>query len=149
MPAYYDGASIHGAWAASWATNAQGYSSHAQGDDMTLMRLDVPLGSSLGWFGFRTYVDDWEDQSVWTLPGYPSDKDSGNRPWLHMNFPIIDDDNDVPASSWSTRPTLKAVKAVLRFSRGSTDHPTSSALTPAARTISASRVRTSLPAAVL
>lgn len=53
--------------------------------------------NSLGWFGFRTYNDDWEDLSVWTLPGYPSDKDSGsgNWPWLlHLNFPIIDDDND-------------------------------------------------------
>jgi V8-like Glu-specific endopeptidase len=94
VPAYYDGASVHGAWAASWVTDAHGYSSHAQGDDMAVMRLDVPLGNNLGWFGFRTYDDDWEDQSVWTLPGYPWDKDSGNRPWLHLNFPIIDDDND-------------------------------------------------------
>jgi V8-like Glu-specific endopeptidase len=94
VPAYYDGASIHGAWAASWVTNAQGYPSHAQGDDMAVMRLDVPLGNNLGWFGFRTYDDDWEDQNVWTLPGYPWDKDNGNRPWLHLNFPIIDDDND-------------------------------------------------------
>ena len=94
VPAYYDGASIHGAWAASWVTDAQGYSSHSQGDDMAVMRLDVPLGNNLGWFGFRSYSDSWEDQNVWTLPGYPWDKDSGNRPWLHLNFPIIDDDND-------------------------------------------------------
>jgi len=94
VPAYYDGASVHGAWAASWVTNAHGYSSHGQGDDMAVMRLDVPLGNNLGWFGFRTYDDDWEDLNVWTLPGYPWDKDSGNRPWLDMNFPIIDDDND-------------------------------------------------------
>ncbi|MHA7145678.1 trypsin-like serine peptidase [Arthrobacter sp. TmT3-37] len=94
VPAFYDGASIHGAWAASWVTGAHGYSSHAQGDDMAVMRLDVALGSSLGWFGFRTYNPGWEDQSVWTLPGYPWDKDGGNRPWLFLNFPIIDDDND-------------------------------------------------------
>jgi V8-like Glu-specific endopeptidase len=94
IPAFYDGASIYGAWAASWVTHAQGYSNHAQGDDMAVMRLDVPLGNNLGWFGFRTYDTDWEDLSVWTLPGYPWDKDGGNRPWLQMNFPIIDDDND-------------------------------------------------------
>lgn len=94
IPAFYDGASIHGAWAASWVTNAHGYSSHAQGDDMAVMRLDVPLGNNLGWFGFRTYNAAWEDQNLWTLPGYPWDKDSGNRPWLHLNFAIIDDDND-------------------------------------------------------
>lgn len=94
VPAFYDGASIHGTWAASWITNAHGYSSHVQGDDMAVMRLAVPLGSSLGWFGFRTYNPAWQDHSVWTLPGYPWDKDSGNRPWLMLNFPIIDDDND-------------------------------------------------------
>ncbi|MFD3704491.1 trypsin-like serine peptidase [Nocardia sp. NPDC058658] len=94
VPAYYDGASIHGAWAASWVTNAHGYASHSQGDDMAVMRLQVPLGSSLGFFGFRTYHPAWQDQNVWTLPGYPWDKDSGNRPWLHLNFAIIDDDND-------------------------------------------------------
>lgn len=94
VPAYYDGASVHGAWAASWVTNAQGYPTHAQGDDMAVMRLDVPLGSSLGFFGFRTYNSAWQNLSVWTLPGYPWDKDSANRPWLHLNFPIIDDDND-------------------------------------------------------
>lgn len=94
VPAFYDGASIHGTWAASWVTNAHGYSSHSQGDDMAVLRLDVPLGTNLGWFGFRTYHPAWEDHSVWTLPGYPWDKDSGNRPWLHLNFPIIDDDND-------------------------------------------------------
>jgi V8-like Glu-specific endopeptidase len=96
VPAYYDGASIFGAATASWVTSARGYSSHAQGDDMAVMRLDVPLGNSLGWFGFKTYTSDWEDRSMWTLPGYPQDKESpaGSRPWLHQNFPIIDDDND-------------------------------------------------------
>ena len=59
--------------------------------------MDVPLGNSLAWFGFQTYTAAWEDQNVWILPGYPWDKDTvnpGSRPWLHLNFPIIDDDND-------------------------------------------------------
>ncbi|MER6917368.1 trypsin-like serine protease [Streptomyces sp. NPDC000594] len=94
VPAYYDGSSVHGTWASSWVTNARGYNPHAQGDDMAVMRLAVPLGSSLGWFGFRTYSSSWQNLNVWTLPGYPHDKDSGNRPWLHLNFPITDDDND-------------------------------------------------------
>lgn len=96
VPAYYDSGSIHGPWAASWVTNVNGYRNHAQGDDMAVMRLDVPLGDNLGTFGFTTYTPDWEDLNVWTLPGYPQDKDSppGSRPWLHTNFPIIDDDND-------------------------------------------------------
>ncbi|GAA1116811.1 hypothetical protein GCM10009582_12530 [Arthrobacter flavus] len=61
---------------------------------MAVLRLDVPLGSNLGWFGFRTHNPAWKDHSLWTLPGYPRGKDSGNGPWLHLNFPIIDDDND-------------------------------------------------------
>lgn len=94
VPAYYNGTSLHGSWAASWVTNVRGYRDHDQGDDMAVMRLDVPLGNSLGFFGFRTYTDDWEDRSWWTLPGYPRDKDDGERPWLHADFPVIDDDND-------------------------------------------------------
>ncbi|WP_436786717.1 trypsin-like serine peptidase [Yinghuangia sp. YIM S10712] len=94
VPAYYNGASLFGSWAASWVTNAQGYSNHAQGDDMAVMRLAAPLGANLGFFGFRTYTSAWQDKSVWTLPGYAGDKDEAERPWLHLNFPIIDDDND-------------------------------------------------------
>lgn len=94
IPGYFNDGSIHGPWAASWVTNAHGYSSHSQGDDMAVMRLDVPLGNSLGWFGFETYHGSMQDHSWWTLPGYPWDKDGGNRPWMHQNFPIIDDDND-------------------------------------------------------
>lgn len=96
VPAFYGGGSIHGTWASSWVTNAQGYRDHAQGDDMAVMRLSVPLGNNLGTFGFKTYNDDWEDLNVWTLPGYPQDKENppGSKPWLHLNFPIIDDDND-------------------------------------------------------
>lgn len=94
IPAYWDGASLFGSGAVSWVTNAQGYPDHAQGDDMAVMRLAEPLGASLGYFGFKTYTDDWEDLEVWTLPGYPGDKDDAQRPWMHLNFPIIDDDDD-------------------------------------------------------
>lgn len=93
VPAYYNGSSVYGSNVGSWVTNAQGYSNHSQGDDMAVMRLELPLANYVGYFGFRTYNSAWEDQSVWTLPGYPGDK-GGERPWLHLNFPIIDDDND-------------------------------------------------------
>jgi V8-like Glu-specific endopeptidase len=57
--------------------------------------LDVPLGNSLGWFGFQTYTSAWEDQNVWILPGYPWDKDTSTPEVSRgLNFPIIDDDND-------------------------------------------------------
>lgn len=38
---------------------------------MAVMRLSVSLGNNLGSFGFKTYTSTWEDQSIWTLPGYP------------------------------------------------------------------------------
>jgi V8-like Glu-specific endopeptidase len=94
IPAFYGTGSIFGTSAASWVTNAQGYRSHVQGDDMAVMRLAVRLGDSLGYFGYTTYNSDWEDLNLWSLPGYAKDRYEGNYPVVHAGFPIIDDDND-------------------------------------------------------
>jgi V8-like Glu-specific endopeptidase len=94
VPAYYDGASLYGANAASWVTAARGYQDHDQGDDMAVMRLAQPLGDWLGYFGYKTYDDDWEDGNYWTLAGYPGDVAGGQRPSANYWFPITDDDND-------------------------------------------------------
>jgi V8-like Glu-specific endopeptidase len=94
VPGYYDGQSVYGASAASWVTSARGYRNHGQGDDMAVMRLAQPLGDWLGYFGYKTYNDNWEGGSYWTLPGYPSDLTGGQRPFAHYWFPITDDDND-------------------------------------------------------
>jgi V8-like Glu-specific endopeptidase len=94
VPAYYDGASLYGASAASWVTSARGYRDHGQGDDMAVMRLAQPLGSWLGYFGYKTYDDDWEDGNYWTLCGYPGDVANAQRPSADYWFPITDDDND-------------------------------------------------------
>lgn len=94
VPGYYDGVSANGANAASWVTNARGYADHGQGDDMAVMRLAQPLGDWLGYFGYKTYNDDWEDIPAWTLCGYPFDVAGGNRPCAVVGFPITDDDND-------------------------------------------------------
>jgi len=94
VPAYYDGASVYGANAASWVTSAHGYKNHNQGDDMAVMRLAEPLGDWLGYFGYKTYNDDWEDGNYWTLAGYPRDVADAQRPSAYYWFPITDDDND-------------------------------------------------------
>lgn len=94
VPAYYDGASLYGANAASWVTSARGYQDHDQGDDMAVMRLAQPLGDWLGYFGYKTYNDDWEDGNYWTLAGYPGDVAGGQRPSANYWFPITDDDSD-------------------------------------------------------
>jgi V8-like Glu-specific endopeptidase len=94
VPGYYDGASVYGANAASWVQTARGYQDHDQGDDMATMRLYQPLGDWLGYFGYKTYNDDWEDGPYWTLAGYPGMVASGQRPSIQYGFPITDDDND-------------------------------------------------------
>jgi V8-like Glu-specific endopeptidase len=94
VPAYYDGTSLYGASAASWVTSARGYKDHGQGDDMAVMRLAQPLGDWLGYFGYKTYNDDWEDGNYWTLAGYPGDVANAQRPSANYWFPITDDDND-------------------------------------------------------
>lgn len=94
VPAYYDGASLYGANAASWVSSARGYEDHDQGDDMAIMKLFQPLGDWLGYFGYKTYNDDWEDGNYWTIAGYPGDVASGQRPSANYWFPITDDDND-------------------------------------------------------
>jgi V8-like Glu-specific endopeptidase len=93
-PAYYDGVSTYGSGVYSWCEVGYGYSDHDQGDDMIVMKLYTPLGNSLGWFGSKTYNDDWEGGHYWTKCGYPGALASGNRPSRMMWFPIVDDDWD-------------------------------------------------------
>jgi V8-like Glu-specific endopeptidase len=94
VPGYYDGQSVFGANAASWVTAGQGYRNFAQGDDMAVLRLAQPLGEWLGYFGYKTYNDDWEDGNYWSMAGYPSDIAGAQRPSANYWFPIIDDDSD-------------------------------------------------------
>ena len=94
VPGYYDGASVYGANAASWVTAGQGYRNHSQGDDMAVLRLAQPLGDWLGYFGYKTYNDDWEDGNYWSMAGYPGDIAGAQRPSANYWFPVIDDDND-------------------------------------------------------
>lgn len=94
IPGYYDGASVYGANAASWVTGGQGYRNFSQGDDMVVLRLAQPLGDWLGYFGYKTYDDDWEDGNYWSMAGYPGDIAGAQRPSANYWFPIIDDDND-------------------------------------------------------
>lgn len=93
-PAYYDGNSTYGSGVSSWCEVGHGYSNHAQGDDLIVMKLYTPLGNSLGWFGSKTYHDSWEGGNYWTKCGYPGAVASGQRPSRIMWFPIVDDDSD-------------------------------------------------------
>ncbi len=59
----------------SWATNIFGYTnafgSQRIAHDLAILRLSDALGDSLGYFGYRGYDSDWEDDTRWTVVGYP------------------------------------------------------------------------------
>ena len=147
VPAYYDGASLYGASAASWVTSARGYKNHGQGDDMAVMRLAQPLGDWLGYFGYKTYNDNWEGGNYWTLPAIPATSPalSGRPRTTGSRSPTMT--MTAPASNSSTGPTPTAATAAAPYGAGGAASRTSSAPTPAARTISANPSRTSPPAA--
>ena len=72
------------------------YEPYDQGSDIAILRLYEPIGDQLGWFGTKTYTDDWEDGNYWTRIGYApiAEKGSdGTLPNRVQFFPIIDDDD--------------------------------------------------------
>jgi V8-like Glu-specific endopeptidase len=94
VPAYYDGFSKLGAGVYSYVSELRGYADHSQGDDMAVLKLYQPLGESLGFFGYKTYNDDWEGDDRWIIMGYPAAVAGGNRPSLQFWVIIHDDDSD-------------------------------------------------------
>ena len=47
--------------------------SETMDEDYVVCVLDQPIGYDLGWFGSRTYVDDWDHGLYWAHCGYASD----------------------------------------------------------------------------
>ena len=91
---YYDGKPASGPGGQSWVTNAHGYAGNSvTAHDMAVMRLQDPLGSWLGYFGFRGYDDHWEGGSYWHLVGYPT-AITAERPSWQGGIHVIDDDED-------------------------------------------------------
>jgi hypothetical protein len=94
VPAYFDGASLHGAGVQSFVSDWRGYPQDGVvGYDWAILRLYEPLGSWLGFFGFNGYDDDWEDEPYWTVLGYPG-AINPERPSFQSGVSIFDDDSD-------------------------------------------------------
>jgi V8-like Glu-specific endopeptidase len=91
--AWYCASSLVGAGGICWVTGGHGYSSHEAGNDMVVLRLEQPLGEWIGYFGYRTYDDDWEDDPKWTHVGYPRALGMGDLPFRHGGIAVHDDDN--------------------------------------------------------
>jgi V8-like Glu-specific endopeptidase len=96
VPAFFNGSSLFGGGVQSFVSDAKGYntSGDVTGYDFAVCRLYTPLGDSLGYFGYNGYDDDWEDESYWTLLGYPSAVASGQKPSFQSSIPVLDDDGD-------------------------------------------------------
>ncbi|MGE6786483.1 trypsin-like serine peptidase [Ensifer adhaerens] len=93
VPGYFDGSSTVGlaSWTEAYRAITISPGEETQDRDISILKLYNPLGDALGWMGMRTYNDDWEDQSVWALVGYP-DITGGERPTFQTGIAVIDDD---------------------------------------------------------
>lgn len=96
VPAYFNGSSLYGAGVESYVSDARGYntSGNVTGYDWAILRLYEPLGSSLGYMGYNSYSDDWNDLNVWSNIGYPGDIDNAEEPAFQSGFTINDTDGD-------------------------------------------------------
>jgi V8-like Glu-specific endopeptidase len=94
VPAYYDGASLHGAGVESYVSDARGYDVVGTGYDWAVLRLYEPLGVSLGYFGYNGYSDSWNDRPDWSIIGYPGAIANGMRPSFQGSITVNDTDSD-------------------------------------------------------
>ena len=94
VPAYFNGTSLYGAGVESFVSDARGYNTGGTGYDWAILRLYEPLGSSLGYFGYNSYSDDWNNLPVWSNIGYPGDIDNAEEPAFQQGFTINDTDGD-------------------------------------------------------
>ncbi|MFO1498640.1 MAG: trypsin-like serine protease [Verrucomicrobiota bacterium] len=100
VPGYYQGQSTVGANFFSWVKSTTYYDGDDAGAwDFALLELYQPLGDSVGYFGVRTYNDDWDDLHVWAAAGYPSMSPFNNQiPSYLLGVSIYDEDTDGDAS---------------------------------------------------
>ena len=100
VPAYYIDQSTVSPSFFSWVKTAPYYDGSDPGAwDFALLRLYQPLGDYLGFFGVRTYNDDWDDLPVWAAAGYPAMTPFNSVvPSYLLGVSIDDEDTDGDAS---------------------------------------------------
>ena len=90
-PAYYNGSVPFGE---SWATTviywmkvnpADALSDLETAFDYVVCVMDSRIGDILGYPGYRTYDNTWNDGDYWQHMGYPSDLSGGQRPSFQNN----------------------------------------------------------------
>ncbi len=96
VSADFNVASLFGAGVESDVSDAQGYNISAVfiGYDYAILRLYEPLGPSLGYFGYNSYSDAWNNLPIWSNIGYPGDIDNAMEPAFQQGFTIGADVGD-------------------------------------------------------
>jgi hypothetical protein len=61
-------------------TGGNGLTDQEMAFDYVVCVLDSPMGSVVGYPGYRTYTDGWDGGSYWQHMGYPSDLSGLERP---------------------------------------------------------------------
>ena len=83
-PGYYDG---DRPWGEIWATNViywnqapTSLTDRETAFDYVVLVMEERIGDVVGYPGYRTYHDSWNDGSFWQYVGYPGELSSGERP---------------------------------------------------------------------
>lgn len=103
-PAEYNGQSVLGLGAQSFATDAIAWRSvdNVSAYDMAVLRLANPLGDMFGFWGTMAYQDSLNDRAVWQRLGYPAIFKRGGiwqpnqpvRPFAQAHIAVLETDSD-------------------------------------------------------
>jgi V8-like Glu-specific endopeptidase len=88
----YNGSPVDGAGAISYISDFNGYLGGVSGIDYAVLRLYEPLGSDLGYFGWKTYDTGWNGGDYWWLAGYPFDIANDQSPSYQSGIVVLDAD---------------------------------------------------------
>jgi V8-like Glu-specific endopeptidase len=95
----YNGSPVAGNGAVSYVSDSQWYGDGVSGHDIGLLRLYEPLGTTLGYFGAKTYSSSWNNGDYWILCGYPYDIAGANSPSRQFGIAVLDEDSDANQSA--------------------------------------------------
>ncbi|MFC4527073.1 trypsin-like serine protease [Dyella halodurans] len=90
----YNGSAVDGPGAVSYVSDFKGYTGGLSGVDYAVLRLYEPLGTHMGYFGWKTYDDSWTGGDYWWLAGYPFDIAAENSPSYQAGIAVLDQDSD-------------------------------------------------------
>jgi hypothetical protein len=85
----YNGAPVDGPGAVSYVSDFNGYLGGVSGTDYAVLRLYEPLGSHLGYFGWKNYDSAWNGGQYWWIAGYPFDIANDQSPSYQNGIPVL------------------------------------------------------------